>query len=183
MHYEPSITLKNPSSNTNRLRLYRSHFGYTQEQIADILGCSEKQMSRFESGARIPDVRMAFDLSLIYGEEAQKLFPLLYRKSRKRLEPLGVLRDMPSPGRIVALDPSNKGLGVAVLNGETHEHSTMHHVSGLSVRDWVREKARPLMETTLRRYQPAVLVLPLSKGQRSRHIEVDPILWTGFRHS
>ncbi|MDQ6785849.1 MAG: helix-turn-helix transcriptional regulator [Acidobacteriota bacterium] len=57
-----------PNINTNSLALRRKRLGYEQKQIAVLLGHkSTYQICRYETGQRIPSLKEAIKLSLLYG--------------------------------------------------------------------------------------------------------------------
>lgn len=62
-----------------RLRQYRRSHGLTQDDLANVLGAGGRSyVSMLESGDRIPHVRDAFLLSMLFGASVEELFPSLY---------------------------------------------------------------------------------------------------------
>lgn len=45
-----------PDFVSKNMRLYRDSAGLTQSEVAEKLGTTQNQISRYESGARVPDV-------------------------------------------------------------------------------------------------------------------------------
>lgn len=63
----------------NELRHSRIAAGYTQQQVADILGCTQGKVNKIESGSvgvKLGDVRSMLDAYGIAGEEAETLLEL-----------------------------------------------------------------------------------------------------------
>ena len=62
-----------------RLRQMRRSHGLTQDDLASVLGTGGRSyISMLESGDRIPHVRDAFLLSMLFGASVEELFPSLY---------------------------------------------------------------------------------------------------------
>lgn len=55
------------------LRLYRKLHGFTQTQLAECLGYSDKSVSKWERGEAVPDIGILFTLSEIYGVTVSEL--------------------------------------------------------------------------------------------------------------
>jgi transcriptional regulator with XRE-family HTH domain len=71
--------------NTTALRQKRRSAGLTQDDIARILGVGGRSyVAMLEAGDRVPHVRDALLLSLLFGEEEQVLFPHLYSITKER---------------------------------------------------------------------------------------------------
>ncbi len=63
----------------NRLRQLRRSHGLTQDDLASLLGAGGRSyISMLESGDRIPHVRDAFLLTMLFGVSFEELFPNLY---------------------------------------------------------------------------------------------------------
>jgi transcriptional regulator with XRE-family HTH domain len=72
-------------SNTTALRQKRRSAGLTQDDIARILGVGGRSyVAMLEAGDRVPHVRDAVLLSLLFGEKEQVLFPHIYSSTRER---------------------------------------------------------------------------------------------------
>ena len=56
------------------LKNLRKEKGLTQKELADILGYSEKTVSKWECGACIPDIEVLFDLSKVFQTNVESLF-------------------------------------------------------------------------------------------------------------
>lgn len=62
------------------LETHRRRWGLSQEELASLLGQrSSSAVSRCETLQRIPNLRIALQLELIFGVTPQDLFPALYR--------------------------------------------------------------------------------------------------------
>lgn len=62
----------------NRLWLARKRRGLEQKHVAALLGLSREQVSRFEKGQRIPNLKTALGLQIILGVSVRLLFSDLY---------------------------------------------------------------------------------------------------------
>ena len=70
----------------NRLWQARHHAGLEQKQVARFLGHKNcDQISRYERGARLPGLRIALKLEIIYGTSVGTLFPDHYQKLRAEI--------------------------------------------------------------------------------------------------
>ena len=65
------------------LRLARRKAGYTQRDIAHLLGAQQSAVSDLERGQSLPDLRQIITLSLIYGSSFESLFSELLNEARK----------------------------------------------------------------------------------------------------
>ena len=54
------------SDNERKVILYRYYEDYTQQEIADVLGLSVKQICRYENGEYVPSVISIYILSKLY---------------------------------------------------------------------------------------------------------------------
>lgn len=59
----------------NGLQKARLRVGFTQEQAAEILGCTTRALQRYELGERVPSVLMAYKMENCYKCELSELFP------------------------------------------------------------------------------------------------------------
>ncbi|MCD9187024.1 MAG: helix-turn-helix domain-containing protein [Pyrinomonadaceae bacterium] len=85
--------------NSNLLALRRKHLAYEQKQIALLLGHKTiHQISRYETGQRIPSLREAMKLSILYGFPIHKLFSRHYQQCREELRK--VINNSGSPSKI-----------------------------------------------------------------------------------
>lgn len=76
-----------PHINSSSLALRRKRLGYEQKQIAALLGHkSTQQISRYETGQRIPSLKEALKLSLLYNLPITVLFDRHLRRCREELE-------------------------------------------------------------------------------------------------
>jgi transcriptional regulator with XRE-family HTH domain len=97
--------------NTTALRLKRRSAGLTQDDIARILGVGGRSyVAMLEAGDRVPHVRDAMILSLLFGEKEANIFPHLYSITRERFRSNVTLalreamaEKQPDPDRLVFL--------------------------------------------------------------------------------
>ena len=76
-----------PNINSSLLALRRKRLGYEQKQIAALLGQkSTYQLSRYETGQRIPGFKEAIKLSLLLGLPLNVLFVTYFRHCHEELE-------------------------------------------------------------------------------------------------
>ena len=68
------------------LRLSRRKAGYTQRDIAHLLGVQQSAISDFERGRHLPDLEKIITLSLIYGRSFESLFAQLMQEAREGLK-------------------------------------------------------------------------------------------------
>ena len=74
----------------NRLRIHRKSMGFTQRQIAHILGQkTPTQISRWERGERLPNLTQALLLSALYKRLVNDLFFDLFDEQRELLATKG----------------------------------------------------------------------------------------------
>lgn len=57
----------------DNLRNARVKAGYTQEELADKIGTSKVQVSRYESGMRLPNILIAVHIADILGVTCEEL--------------------------------------------------------------------------------------------------------------
>ncbi len=69
----------------NHLRLARKRVGCEQKQIANLLGYSLSQISRYENGQRLPGLKTALKLAIIYKLPLRVLFHVYYEECRAEL--------------------------------------------------------------------------------------------------
>lgn len=75
-----------PNIKPSRLWLTRKRLGYEQKQIAGLLGYKTiQQISRYETGLRIPSLKTALKFSIIYKLPIRVLFHAYYRECREEL--------------------------------------------------------------------------------------------------
>ena len=73
--------------NSSLLALKRKRLGYEQKQIAVLLGHKNTyQLSRYETGQRVPSFKEAIKLSVLYGIPVRFLFERYFRHCREELE-------------------------------------------------------------------------------------------------
>ena len=70
----------------NRLWQARGRANLEQKQVARLLGHTTcDQLSRYERGARMPGLRIAFKLEIIYRTPVSRLFPEQYQRCRAEI--------------------------------------------------------------------------------------------------
>ena len=76
-----------PNVNPNSLALRRRQLGYAQKHIAALLGHNTThQICRYETGQRVPGLKDALKLSLIYGLPVRALFDPYFHLWRDELK-------------------------------------------------------------------------------------------------
>lgn len=68
------------------LRLARRKSGFTQRDVAHLLGAHQTLVSELERGRQLPTLEQIVALSLIYGRSFESLFSELMRTARERLQ-------------------------------------------------------------------------------------------------
>ena len=64
----------------NYVRTYRRRHGFSQTEIAVLLGAHSKAMiSRYEAATRLPAVKTVWAFEVVFGQPAQELFAGHYR--------------------------------------------------------------------------------------------------------
>ncbi|MEM8548880.1 MAG: helix-turn-helix transcriptional regulator [Pseudomonadota bacterium] len=71
--------------------------GYTQDDLAHLLGTHQTVVSRLEHGKSRPDLTQIIDLSLIYGRSFESFFTEVMAERKKHLSVR--LASLPAPGR------------------------------------------------------------------------------------
>jgi len=72
--------------NQNRLVIYRRRMGFSQKQVARLLGFAGTSMvSRYEHGRSLPPLNVAFSLGIILRVPVEFLFPALYESLRTNI--------------------------------------------------------------------------------------------------
>lgn len=70
----------------NRLWLARKRLGLRQKQVAMLLNHrTTDQISRYESGKRVPSLSTAFAMEVVYGIPCRLLFPGLFERIEDRI--------------------------------------------------------------------------------------------------
>ena len=78
--------MKAETKTNNRLWQARRHVGLEQKQVARLLGHQScDQLSRYERGMRMPGLRIALKLELIYATPVSSLFPEHYQQYRSEI--------------------------------------------------------------------------------------------------
>ncbi len=74
-----------PNIKTTRLWLERKRSGQEQKQIANLLNRSIPQLSRYETEKRVPSLKVALKLSIIYKLPIRLLFQHYYEECQKEI--------------------------------------------------------------------------------------------------
>ena len=70
----------------NSLKKYRKIYGYSQQQVAQLIGHKSKtKISNYENGIVVPSLKIMMKLSLIFRTLPQELFPHMFQKMRKEI--------------------------------------------------------------------------------------------------
>lgn len=79
-HYPSTMPTNRMSlNNISLLRSWRRRTGLTQDDVAFLIGVRvASQVSRHESGERVPELRAVFGYKVVFGAGAQELLPRLY---------------------------------------------------------------------------------------------------------
>lgn len=89
-HQTPNLSLTKtnmPNINSSSLALRRKRLGYEQKQIAMLLGHKNTyQISRYETGQRIPGLKTVLKLSILYGLPVRVLLDRYFHHCLKELE-------------------------------------------------------------------------------------------------
>jgi transcriptional regulator with XRE-family HTH domain len=73
----------------NNLVLYRRRMGFTQKQVARLLGHRDTSMvSHYEHNRALPPLIMALRLEIIYRVPVAFLFPAMYNEMKLRIREL-----------------------------------------------------------------------------------------------
>jgi transcriptional regulator with XRE-family HTH domain len=168
------VTASTP--HTTDLSLHRQRRELTQQEVADMLGCSVRQLSRYEHGER-PDIVMAFAFSTLYGVPADRLFPNALTQARalipaERAAPVSSpdYPDGPIPGRVLGLDPWTRGIGYAVLDGHHLVKCGIRYPGRVPLSLRLREQGRRILADLLVQYRPVIVALPALDTTRSDYV-------------
>lgn len=75
-----------PSQYSNALKLYRRRIGYTQQQVAQLLGHKTvSRLSHYENGDTVPPLLTALQLEVVYRVPVAFLFPKIYDELRREI--------------------------------------------------------------------------------------------------
>jgi len=83
---KPQLAMDSHKEKQNDLVLYRKRMGFTQKQVARLLGQRDATMiSHYEHGRALPPLAMALSLEIIYRTPVAFLFPTLYDELRRQI--------------------------------------------------------------------------------------------------
>lgn len=69
----------------NRIAAARKQWALSQLELSRLVGVSDASISRIEKGQRVPSLRLALRLELLFGIAPAELFPSLQYDGAKRL--------------------------------------------------------------------------------------------------
>ena len=69
----------------NRLWSARKRCRLRQKQVARLLGKTIQEVSRYEHGSRLPELRTLLALEVVYGKPLRALFPEIHKRVLKEL--------------------------------------------------------------------------------------------------
>jgi transcriptional regulator with XRE-family HTH domain len=93
---------ENKHENINQLVVYRRRMGFSQKQVARLLGHSNAvKLSMYEKGLSNPSFHTALSLEIIYRVPVAFLFPALYEELRNHIR--GLEASLPGPGESLRL--------------------------------------------------------------------------------
>ena len=70
----------------NRLKEYRNEFGFTQNQLAELVHVSQRTIISLEKGQYKPSILLAYRLATIFNTSMEHLFCLEENKQAEDLE-------------------------------------------------------------------------------------------------
>jgi transcriptional regulator with XRE-family HTH domain len=77
---------RNQAPNNNNLKRYRRLLGYSQKDVATILGLkSTNRISNWEQGKAAPSIANLLDLSILYATLPAELYSDLYKIRRAKI--------------------------------------------------------------------------------------------------
>jgi transcriptional regulator with XRE-family HTH domain len=78
--------MDSPKQKQNDLVLYRKRMGFTQKQVAALLGQRDTSMiSHYEHGRALPPLPVALGLEIIYRTPVAFLFPAMYNDLKQTI--------------------------------------------------------------------------------------------------
>jgi transcriptional regulator with XRE-family HTH domain len=78
--------MQNKTREINTLDIYRRRMRFSTGHVARLLGDKDvSQLSKYERGQRLPDLRNAFRLGIILRVPIEFLFPSLYDSLREQI--------------------------------------------------------------------------------------------------
>lgn len=150
----------------NQLALFRKRVGLSQAQVAALVWCKHhKQIARYERAERIPSLRRAIGLAVVYDVPFEELFASLFARVREDVTARKdvIMASMPSPDtpRILAVYPGTRKYGVAVFDLSTAQlvESRVYNVKVKSVPDNVVEQGKQLIAHLCDTWYPQTLII------------------------
>lgn len=167
---------------SNYLLTHRKKIGYTQKQVAEVLKCSEHQIYRYERGHRLPDLKTALKLELLYRKPVRKLFRGLHEELAKQLGkklPQGVVlpedtaKTRKRGRRVLGIDPWTRAIGYAVLEGDELLDCGVRRLRWMTLPRRLPVKGKQIVEDLIAFYKPHKIALTktdYAASRRSRHV-------------
>ncbi len=112
-----------------RLRRLRERRGWTQEKLADELGCEQRVISRYERGLSLPQAAMLVGLASAFDVSIGKL--LLGQEDDERARAAAGIRDRELLDRfreLETLGPDDRRVVIRVIDAFLAEHACDHVV-------------------------------------------------------
>ena len=147
--------------------------------MAALVWCKHhKQIARYEREERIPSLRRAIGLAVVYGVPFEKLFASLFARVREEVTTRKdvITASMPSPHtpRILAIYPGTRRYGVAVFDLSTGRliESRVYNVKVSRVPDNVVERGKRLIDHLCDTWYPQTLIIEQMQYDGSRRSAV-----------
>lgn len=106
-----------------RLQALRSEHGYSQEQLADLVGVSRQAVSKWETGSSMPDIDNLVRLSELYG---QSLDTIVKGIAAESAEPQNRAAE-----QVIELDSFTSGMVRVRLNSRHYEYKSKAKIFGV----------------------------------------------------
>lgn len=78
--------MNNGISIGKQIKYYRQQKQIKQEELADYLGVSYQAVSKWETGASVPDIALLPQISVYFGVSIDELFQIPYEAEMERIE-------------------------------------------------------------------------------------------------
>jgi transcriptional regulator with XRE-family HTH domain len=163
------------SQEPNQLTLFRQQAGLSRAQVAALVWCKRpKQIARYEREERVPSLRRAIGLAVVYGVSFETLFASLFARIREEVMTRKdiITAAMPSPDtpRILAVYPGTRRYGVAVFDLSTGRlvESRVYNVKIGRVPDNVVAQGKRLIGHLCDTWYPQTLIVEETQYDGSR---------------
>ena len=161
----------------DNLKKLREQSGFTQQQVAHIIGCANRQdVSRHERG-QLPRVDVAMRLGSAYGVSVEKLYPDLQRRIQdetvERIAAVACRREVcvssPDETTILAIYPSVHRIGVAVFAVPRLVSTAVRKLRSTAVPLERLQQWTHIVAELVRTYRADVIVVEKLPDRGSRH--------------